>query len=302
MKKNLIVIAGPTAIGKTDLAIRLAEQLQCEIISADSRQFYKEMSIGTAKPTDEELKRIPHHFIGHVSIFREYNVSDYVQEVERKLAELFQKYDYAIMVGGSGLYIKSVLEGLDDLPHNEEVRKEILEIYHRSGIEALQNLLPEKDKKYFNYSDYHNPVRLVRAIEIYRISGEPFSELINKGGVTKKSADYHVVPFLLQMDRAKLYERINLRVDKMMHEGLLQEAQNLYPYKYLKALNTVGYKELFDYFDGKTTLKQAVEKIKQHTRNYAKRQITWFKKQNYMETGSNEIDKITEIIKTTVDK
>lgn len=270
------MIAGPTAIGKSQLAIDLAKEFSCEILSADSRQFYQEMSIGTAKPTAEEMQNIPHHFINNISIQQDYNVGKFELEALQKLEELFQKNDVAILVGGSGLYINALLYGLDDLPPSDEkIRLQLEKDIEEKGIEHLQNQLQQLDPVYFKEVDIHNKHRVMRALEICLISGYPYSSLrINK----KVERPFKSIFIVLNSDRKELYNKINLRVDLMLQNGLLKEVQSLIDYQQHNALNTVGYKEIFDYLNGKTSLEFAIDKIKQNSRNYAKRQITWFKK------------------------
>lgn len=275
-RKTLIVIAGPTAVGKTAAAIRLGCHFQTEILSADSRQFYKEMSIGTAKPSPEELAAAKHHFIGSHSITETYTVGDFEQEALRILDEVFSRHDVAIMVGGSGLFIRAVCEGFDELPVAEPaIRDHLNHQYAEKGIGYLQEQLKAADPVYYNQVDLNNPQRLIRALEVYRTTGQPFSGY--------RTAKQHIRPFRiikigLNMAREQLYARINQRVDVMMSEGLLDEVRELLPYRNLNPLQTVGYTELFDYLQGKTDLPTAIELIKQHTRQFAKRQLTWFNK------------------------
>jgi tRNA dimethylallyltransferase len=278
----LITIIGPTAIGKTALSIALAKHYGCDIISCDSRQFFKEMRIGTAVPSDEELAVAPHHFIQNKSIFENYSVGDFEQEALAKLEELFQKNNIQIMVGGSGLYVDAVLKGFDDFPDiDESVRTEINAKYNELGIIYLQEQLQKLDSEYFqkilteNPQTLQNPQRMKRFVEVCIGSGKPYSSFIGK---RKNERNFTPIIIGLEADREIMYERINKRVDIMLNEGLLAEAQLLYPNKHLNALQTVGYRELFDYFDGKTTLDFAIEQIKMNTRRFAKRQITWFKR------------------------
>jgi tRNA dimethylallyltransferase len=274
--KYLIVVTGPTAIGKSDLSIALAKEFSCEIISADSRQFYKEMSIGTAKPSLEEMQNIPHHFVGNISIEEPYNVGKFEQETIATLTDLFKKNDVAIMVGGSGLYINAVLYGLDDLPQNDpETRAYLEKNYKEHGLIWLQEKLKEVDPHYFASAEINNTNRIMRAIEVSMITDLPYSQQLNKK-TTKRN--FKTIFIVLNTDRENLYNRINLRVDKMMETGLLNEVKNLLPHKNNNALNTVGYKELFEYLDDSCSLESAVGSIKQNSRRYAKRQITWFKK------------------------
>lgn len=282
MNNYLITIIGPTAIGKTALSIKLAQHFGCEIISCDSRQFFKEMSIGTAVPNPTELAAAKHHFIQNKSVFEPYSVGDFETEALAKLDELFKENNVQIMVGGSGLYVDAVLKGFDDFPDIEaSVREEINAKYDVLGITYLQNTLKELDSDYYNKllsenpQTLQNPQRMKRFVEVCLGTGKPYSSFI---GLRKNQRNFTPVVIGLEADREKMYERINLRVDLMLKEGLIEEARALYPNKHLNALQTVGYRELFDYFDGKTTLDFAVEEIKKNTRRFAKRQITWFKR------------------------
>ncbi|MBI1225503.1 MAG: tRNA (adenosine(37)-N6)-dimethylallyltransferase MiaA [Bacteroidetes bacterium] len=275
-QKHLIVIGGATATGKTAAAIQVANHFKTEILSADSRQFYREMSIGTAKPSTEELAKTPHHFINSLSIHDDYSVGDFESEALALVAVLFQKNDCVVLVGGSGLFIRALCEGLDEFP---EVSKSTVEALEKTlseiGIEALQSELKELDPLYFEQVDIQNPHRLVRALSVCRESGQPFSSFRTK---EKKQRPFTPNYVLMEMERNILYEKINLRVDKMVEAGLLEEARKLYPFRNLNALQTVGYQELFDFFDEKCSLVDAIEKIKQNSRRYAKRQSTWFRK------------------------
>ncbi len=296
--KYLIVVAGPTAIGKSDLSIALAKEFACEIISADSRQFYKEMSIGTAKPSMEEMQQIPHHFIGQISIGEAYNVGKFEPEAIAALHEIYKKNDVAIMVGGSGLYINAVLYGMDDLPNNDpEIRASLEKNYEEFGLIWLQEKLKEVDPEYFATTEINNTNRIMRAIEVSMITGIPYSQQLHK---KTKQREFKTIFIVLNADREKLYNRINLRVDKMMEAGLLDEVKKLLPYKNNNALNTVGYKELFAYLDDTCSLEDAVNNIKQNSRRYAKRQITWFKKNKeakWFEPG--DVKNISEYIRET---
>lgn len=278
----LITIIGPTAIGKTALSISLAQHFGCDIISCDSRQFFKEMKIGTAVPSDEELAAAPHHFIQNKSIFESYSVGDFEQEALSKLKELFQKNNIQIMVGGSGLYVDAVLKGFDDFPDiDNSIRDEINAKFDDLGIKYLQEQLQKLDSEYYNKlsvenpQTLQNPQRMKRFVEVCIGSGKPYSSFIGK---RKNVRNFTPIVIGLEADRDVMYDRINQRVDIMLNEGLLAEAQSLYPNKHLNALQTVGYRELFDYFDRKTTLEFAIEQIKMNTRRFAKRQITWFKR------------------------
>ena len=278
----LITIIGPTAIGKTALSIALAQHFDCAIISCDSRQFFKEMKIGTAVPSDDELIAATHHFIQNKSIFESYSVGDFEQEALAKLDELFQKNNIQIMVGGSGLYVDAVLKGFDDFPDiDDSVRDTINTKFDSLGIEYLQQQLQELDSEYYtklsveNPQTLQNPQRMKRFVEVCVGTGKPYSSFIGK---RKNVRNFTPIVIGLEADRDVMYDRINQRVDIMLNEGLLAEAQSLYPNKNLNALQTVGYRELFDYFDGKITLEFAIEQIKMNTRRFAKRQITWFKR------------------------
>lgn len=276
MNKILIAVAGPTASGKTSLAISLANHFQSEIISADSRQFYKEMPIGTAQPSSYELQQVKHHFIASHSIHEELNIGSYEQEANKLLGTLFKKKSILFLVGGSGLYINAVCNGLDDLPTADKSLRNLLEKeLQENGIDFIGNRLKDLDPEYYELVDIQNPQRVLRALEVCILSGKKYSDL-RKG--TKKQREYQVIKIGLTMDRSALYERINQRVDQMMEMGLLEEARQLIPYKHLNPLQTVGYSELFDFFDGKQSLEKAIELIKQHTRNFAKRQLTWFRR------------------------
>jgi tRNA dimethylallyltransferase len=276
-KKYLVVIGGATASGKTRLAIDVAKHFKTEIISADSRQFYQEMSIGTAKPTAAELAEAPHYFVGNLSIHDYYSVGDFEREALVVLAKIFEKNDVAVMVGGTGLFLRAVCEGLDEFPETPlSIRQHFEDLYKNEGIESLQKMLQTVDPEYFAIVDQQNPMRLTRALAVWQSSGKPFSSFRTQA---KKTRDFEPIYIATDIERAVLYDRINKRVDVMMAEGLLQEAETLWPFKDLNALQTVGYQELFDYFDRKMTVDEAVDKIKQHSRNYAKRQTTWFRKE-----------------------
>lgn len=280
--KKLITIIGPTAIGKTALSIKLANHFNCEIISCDSRQFFKEMEIGTAVPSKEELASASHHFIQNKSIFENYTVGDFEREAISKLDELFETNEYAILVGGSGLYVDAILKGFDTFPEiDASVRTEIISNYEQFGIQYLQQKLRELDPNYFdtisneNPQTLQNPQRLMRFAEVCIGSGKPYSSFLNQ---KKTSRNFTPIIIGLEAERQEMYDRINLRVDLMMQNGLLEEARNLFPNKDLNALQTVGYRELFSYFDGEFTLDFAIEEIKKNTRRFAKRQLTWFKR------------------------
>ena len=296
----LITVIGPTAIGKTALSIALAHHFGCEIISCDSRQFFKEMKIGTAVPNEVELAAAPHHFIQNKSIFERYSVGDFEQDALAKLAELFAKNKVQIMVGGSGLYVDAVLKGFDEFPEiDAAVRETINQQFETLGIAYLQEQLQALDLEYYekltleNPQTLQNPQRMKRFVEVCMGSGKPYSSYIGK---RKNNRNFTPIVIGLEADREIMYNRINQRVDIMLNEGLLEEAQTLYPNKDLNALQTVGYRELFDYFDGNTPLDFAVEQIKMNTRRFAKRQITWFKKVENVKWFNYLADK-NEIIK-----
>jgi tRNA dimethylallyltransferase len=275
-KKTLITIVGPTAIGKTSLSILIASYFKTEIISCDSRQFYKEMTIGTAVPEKEELAEVTHHFIQNRSVFEDYNVGAFERDALNVLDTLFKKHNIVVMVGGSGLYVKAVLEGLDDFPKiDPTIRLELNNIYKNEGIIPLQQQLKKLDIETYNTISLDNPQRIIRALEICIGTNLPYSSFKGKG---KRKRDFESIIVGLNGDRQKIYDRINYRVDLMVKKGLLDEAKKLHPQKSLNALQTVGYKELFLFFDGKITKEYAVEEIKKNTRRFAKRQLTWFKK------------------------
>ena len=276
MSKFLICILGPTAIGKTALSIQIANHFGCEIISCDSRQFFKEMSIGTAVPSQEELASAKHHFIQNKSIFENYTVGDFEKEALSKLDELFLTNDFAVLVGGSGLYLNTILNGLDDFPEIElSVREKVKSNYEKYGISYLQSELEIHDPIYYSIVAKENPQRMMRALEVSIGSGKPYSSYLNQ---KKNRRNFTPILIGLEAERPIIYDRINQRVAIMMNEGLLAEAENLFPNKELNALQTVGYRELFDYLEGKITLDFAVEEIKKNTRRFAKRQLTWFKR------------------------
>lgn len=272
----LICVVGPTAIGKTKLAINIAQLFNTEIISADSRQFFKEMTIGTAVPSSQELDAAPHHFIQNKSIFETYSVGDFETEALETLKQLFKKKDVAVMVGGSGLYVDAVVKGLDSFPKvPKEIREALTVELEENGLASLQKELENKDAQYYKKVDHQNPHRVIRALEVIRASGKPYSSFLNQ---KKKERFFDTLYVGLTAEREVIYSRINQRVDNMMDEGLLDEAKKLYNHRELNALQTVGYKELFEYLDGTVELEVAVSEIKKNTRRFAKRQNTWFKK------------------------
>ncbi|WP_138433614.1 tRNA (adenosine(37)-N6)-dimethylallyltransferase MiaA [Winogradskyella algicola] len=276
MTKIIISIVGPTAIGKTALSIKLAQHFNTEIISADSRQFFKEMTVGTAVPSTEELNAAKHHFIQHISIKENYSVGDFERDAISKIESIHKNNDIAIMVGGSGLYVKAVTKGLDHFPDIEEhIRLELNERLELEGLKTLQNQLKELDPKAYDTIAIDNPQRLIRALEICIGSGKAYSSFLTN---PDKARPFKVISIGLNAERSTIYNRINQRVDIMVNEGLVVEAKQLIPYKHLNALNTVGYKELFKYFEGEWTLDFAISEIKKKTRRFAKRQLTWFRK------------------------
>jgi len=280
--KYLITIVGPTAIGKTALSISLAQHFKCEIISCDSRQFFKEMTIGTAVPTEEELQSATHHFIQNKSIFENYTVGDYEKEALHKIEELFQNNDFAILIGGSGLYVDAILKGFDEFPEiDPAIRSKVNLNYEKLGINYLQEQLKNLDPDYYqkitieNPQTLQNPQRMMRFTEVCIGTGKPYSSFLNQ---KKNNRNFTPILIGLEADRQVIYDRINQRVDIMINEGLLEEAKELYPNKALNALQTVGYRELFSYFDGEFSLPFAIEEIKKNTRRFSKRQLTWFKR------------------------
>ncbi|WP_165749714.1 tRNA (adenosine(37)-N6)-dimethylallyltransferase MiaA [Cellulophaga sp. Z1A5H] len=293
MEKTLISVVGPTAIGKTKLAIALAKHYNTEIISADSRQFFKEMNIGTAVPTTDELAAAPHHFIQHKSISEPYSVGDFERDATTKLDQLFKTNTVVIMVGGSGLYVDAVTKGLDHFPVVEEsIRQKLNEELAEKGIITLQEQLQDLDPDYFKKVDLHNPHRLVRALEICIGTGKPYSSFLNKD---KNKRPFKTITIGIEADRTMIYERINLRVDLMIKAGLVDEVKSLIEYKALNALQTVGYKEIFNYFDGLWELDFAISEIKKNTRRFAKRQLTWFRKATAI-TWVDFDEKISDVV------
>ena len=304
--KYLITIVGPTAIGKTSLSIALAQHFGCEIISCDSRQFFKEMTIGTAVPNEKELSEATHHFIHNKSIFENYTVGDFEKEAISKLNKLYKTSDFAILVGGSGLYVDAIFKGFDEFPEiKNSVREQVNSDYENFGITYLQKKLQELDSDYFdtitleNPQTLQNPQRMMRFVEVCIGSGKPYSSFMNK---KKNTRNFTPIIIGLEAERAIIYERINQRVEIMINDGLLTEAEKVFSNKNLNALQTVGYRELFDYFEEKTTLEFAIEEIKKNTRRFAKRQMTWFKRNeatnwfDYLENQNKIKDYIASII------
>ena len=276
MNKTLITLSGPTASGKTTLSIRIAKILGAEIFSCDSRQFYKEMSIGTAVPNETERMEVPHHFIQHKSIKSAYSVGHFEADAMDALTKYFSDHDVAILVGGSGLYMQSIVEGIDKFPEvPEAIKTELRKRLEANGLKDLQNELQILDPDHYQKMDIKNSSRVLRALGVSLVAGKPYSSFL---GQNKAKRPFSVLPITVDIPRKILYDRINYRVDEMINTGLLQEAESLYPYRNLNALQTVGYQEVFDFFDQKIDLYNAIALIKQHTRHYAKRQMTWIRK------------------------
>lgn len=295
---TLIVICGPTASGKTKAAIEVAKAFDAEIISADSRQFYREIPIGTAAPNKDELSEIKHHFVGFLSVEDTYNVSDYESDVIKFLNEYFKRKKTAVMVGGSGLFIDAVCNGLDEMPDvDASVREKVTRLFDEGGIVKLQTELARLDPDFFAVVDKNNPRRLQRALEVSLQTGLPYSSFRSEKKVHR---DFNIVKLAIRCERNILIDRINKRVDEMMETGLLNEAKMMFPKRHLNSLNTVGYKELFEYFDGKISLEEAVEKIKTSTRQYAKRQMTWLRKKT--DCQWLELVNLTSVIQYLKDK
>ena len=280
MKKLLVFVVGPTAIGKTSTAIDLATHFNTEIISCDSRQFYKEMNIGTAKPSPNEIKKIKHHLVGNISVNKNYNISEFTNDANNILKSILDKKNIAILVGGSGLYIESLIFGIDQIPEvSMDLRNKLNNDLKNNGIKFLQDLLKNMDPEISDKIDMKNPRRVIRALEICLTSKKKYSQIIDK---TQKIPKYDFLCIGLDCNRKELYEVINKRVDSMMANGLVSEVKSLYRFRKNNALNTIGYKEIFEYLDGKDSLENCVEKIKVNSRRYAKRQLTWFRSKNYV--------------------
>lgn len=297
--KYLVVVAGPTAVGKTALSIELAKHYSTVVVSADSRQMYKELSIGTAKPDEKQLNQVPHYFIGNKSIQDLFGAGHFAEEARALLQKLFTHHSVIILVGGSGLYIDALLNGVDSFDEVPiHVREELNEQYKKNGLDWLRQQLLLLDPKFAATADLSNPQRMIRALEVIKHTGKPFSDF-RKG--SQQENEFRAIPLLISTERAKLYQQINTRVDQMMAQGLLEEVTQLQPYRSLNALKTVGYKELFEYLDGSCNLNEAVEKIKQHTRNYAKRQLTWFRNRgNYVVFEPDQLPEIIQHVELTI--
>ena len=297
--KYLVVIAGPTASGKTATAIKVAKALGTEIISADSRQFYKELPIGTAAPTPEEQAEVQHHMIHNLNVEDKYDVADYEQDVLNLLKQLFVNHDAVVLTGGSGLFIDAVCKGLDSIPDiSEEVRNKVEELYKKGGLIALQNEVEHLDPEYYSIVDKYNPRRLQRAVEVCYQTGLTYSSFRKN---TVKQRDFKIIKVALLWERSELINRINKRVEIMVNEGLVEEAKSMYPKRHLNSLNTVGYKEIFEYFDSKVSLNEAIENIKINTRQYAKRQMTWLRKNSdYKWFTIDELDEMLNYINSVI--
>jgi tRNA dimethylallyltransferase len=300
-KKTLIVIAGPTGIGKTALSIRLANHFHSEIISADSRQVYQEMKIGTARPSEKELASVKHHLIGHISIHEDYNAGKFENESLTIINSSQLNGNCIFLVGGTGLFIDAVVNGLDEFPAVDEITKVFVRSeYSKNGVLWLQEEIQKRDPVYFQIADVNNPQRLMRALEICIVAGRPYSDF-RKGN--KKERNFSVIKIFINEQREKLYGKINERTLLMMEKGWMKEAEELFPFRKRNALNTVGYKDLFDVIENKITLQAAIEKIKQNTRRYAKRQITWFKNsEGYTTFSPNEDKKIIAYLEKSMQK
>lgn len=300
IEPTLIILLGPTGVGKTDLSIALAQRLACPVVSADSRQIFRELPVGTAAPTAEELGKVEHWFIGNKSVEEDYNAGQYEAEVLPMITGYLASHEALLMVGGSMMYIDAVCKGFDDLPQvPQTVRQQVRNNYEAKGLEWLQSELMRLDPDYCRQVDLQNPQRLMHAVEISLVAGKPYSAF--RTGTAKKRP-FRILKVGLQRDRAELYERINRRVAQMMAQGLLQEAEKVYPYRHKNSLNTVGYKELFAYIDGKCTLDEAVDKIRQNSRHYAKRQLTWFRQDteiHWFDAGNVTVDDIIQLYESS---
>ncbi len=299
-EKKLIVLVGPTAVGKTAAAISVAEKLNTEIISADSRQIFRELTVGTAKPSPEELKKIVHHFIGTKSIHENYDAGEYGRDAINLIHKLFEKYNYLVLTGGSGLYLKAVLEGFDEMPEIPDgLREKLTEDYRTKGLEWLQEEVQQADPLYFSTVDQKNPQRLLRALELLRSSGKSLSALRIK---KKIEHPFEILKIGLNLPREVLYQRIDSRMDKMIEAGLFDEAKPFYPVKDLNALQTVGYREIFDFFDGLYSYGEAVRLLKRNSRRYAKRQLTWFLRDKAIQWFESEEELLKWLEKKIADR
>lgn len=295
--KTLLVLLGPTGVGKTEWSLRIAETLGCPILSADSRQIYKGMTIGTAAPAAEQLLRAPHHFVGILQPEEYYSASQFEVEAVTLIGQLFQTHQCVVMTGGSMLYIDAVCHGIDEIPTiDEKLRREVYALYQTEGLDAIRSQLKILDPQFYNEVDLKNPKRVIHALEVCLMAGRPYSSLRTS---QRKERPFRILKAGFRRDRSELYDRINKRVDEMIKQGLVEEARHFYPQRHLNALNTVGYKELFDHFDGNCTLEFAIEKIKQHSRNYARKQMTWFQKDreiHWINLSDERLDVVKEVI------
>lgn len=299
--KTLLVLLGPTGVGKTEWSIKVAEALGSPIISADSRQIYRGMTIGTAAPDNEQLEQVQHYFVGKLDPQDYYSASEFEDEVLPLLDELHTEHDTIVMTGGSMMYIDAVCKGIDDIPTiDEKLRNDLKELYEKEGIDTIRRQLKILDPVFYNQVDLRNPKRVIHALEICLMAGKPYSSLRTNN---KKERPFKIVKVGFNRHRNELYDRINQRVDIMVADGLIEEAMQFYPLRHLNSLNTVGYKELFEYFNGKCTLEYAIDKIKQHSRNYARKQLSWFKRDNNIywinlsETSDGVVQKIIDLVK-----
>ena len=298
---TLIIVLGPTGVGKSDISIQLAKHYHTEIVSADSRQFFRELTIGTAVPSSDDLNEIKHHFIQNKSIHHYYNVSEYETEALQLIQELYKKINPIILTGGSMLYLDTICNGIDDIPTvDPEIRDEVIRWYEENGIEALRQRLQEVDPEYYQIVDQNNPKRMLHAVEVCQMTGKTFTSFRTR---TVKERPFRIIKIGINQDRKVLYDRINERVLRMMDAGLLEEARVVYPYRDLNSLNTVGYKELFSYFDGSCTLEEAVDLIQRNTRKYARKQLTWFRRDQKIKWFEpNQIDEIIKYIDQTMNE
>ena len=290
-RKTVVIVTGPTAVGKTSVAISLAKHFNTEIISADSRQCFKELKIGVARPSEEELREVTHHFIASHSINENINAVLFEHYALQKINELFEKHDHVIMVGGTGLYIKSFCEGMDEIPPiDESIRKRIIENYETNGLSWLQDQVRRKDPAFYKVGEIQNPQRLMRALEVMESTGQ---SILGFRKNEKRKRDFRIIKIGLELPKDELHNNINSRVDKMIEQGLVEEVRSLVPYRQLNALQTVGYSEIFDYIDGRISLEAAIKEIKKNTRKYAKRQMTWFSRDKEIQwTNPGQVDKI----------
>ncbi|MDR0332580.1 MAG: tRNA (adenosine(37)-N6)-dimethylallyltransferase MiaA [Dysgonamonadaceae bacterium] len=299
MNNTLLVLLGPTGVGKTEWSLRIAKKLKSVILSADSRQIYKNLIIGTAAPTPEQLARVPHYFVGTLSPETYYSASEYESEAVPLIEKLLTEHNTVVMTGGSMMYIDAVCKGIDEIPTiDQTLRDDIQKLYKNEGIEPIRQQLKILDPTFYNIVDLKNPKRVIHALEVCLMAGKPYSLLRTN---SKKERNFRIVKIGFMRKREELYNRINERVNQMIHDGLVEEARRFYPLRHLNSLNTVGYKELFEHFDGNCTLEFAIDKIKQHSRNYARKQMTWFKKDmetHWINLSDSSIDVEREIVET----